>query len=110
MPEGRFSHSPLAERALIREAQQLFDNGEVDSLVEGLRMACTTLRGAANRPGQTVESVQTCTDLFAEKVPGLTGSDTVTGRTDRLVRSSEARRRRAEAGKDEAAKWLRGKK
>ena len=110
MPEGRLAHSPLAERALMREAQRLFDSGEVESLVDGLRRACSTMDGAGNKRGETVESVQTCTDLFGEKVPGLTAPDTITPRTDKLARSETARRRRAEAGKDEAARWLRGKK
>ena len=107
MPEARLAHTRRAEQALILEAQRLLNDGVVDSLESGLRVACTTMDGAANKPGETVESVQTCTDLFAKEVPGLTSPDTITPRTDNLARSEAARQHKAEKGEDAVEGWLR---
>lgn len=106
MRRGRLANTELAEKALLTEASRLFEQGEVNSFEDGLRVAASTIRGAADRPGGTVESVQTCTNLQKEAVRGLTTADTVTARRDELADSEDTRAQLAEKGSDEAEKWL----
>ena len=100
-----FAHSELAHRAVMAAAEKI--KAETGcTWNEAIRQACTTLEGAANGRYNTVESVHTCRDIGRKSVSGLTTDSIPGSRTDPFVRSEYKRMQEAEAGLDEAARWL----
>ena len=100
-----FAHTALAQEATFREARRLVDDEGV-SWNDAMRAAATTLDGAADHPGKTVESVQTCTDLERNPIMGVSGDDIPEARNDPFGSSERKRHEEAELGLDEAAGWL----
>lgn len=92
----------LVQSALNKQAR-LFELEGIDP-ADALYMAAMQLDGAAE--ATTVLSPATCTQLGGIKLKGLTGSDSIKKRTDLYASTANARRRKAEAGKDKAAEWL----
>ncbi|KKT48249.1 MAG: hypothetical protein UW41_C0036G0007 [Candidatus Collierbacteria bacterium GW2011_GWC2_44_18] len=102
-PVTEFTHSVKAEKGLRDEAARLVRE---DGLSENdaLLAAAMTMDGAGE--GETVESMQTCRNLFKEAVPGLTTDDIPFARNDEFARSQSKRHKQAERGVDLASIWL----
>ena len=96
------AHSENARKGIFDEAKRLEEEGM--SPVDAMRVAAATMDGAGE--GATVESMQTCRDLFGEVVPGLTTDDSNEPRSDRYSRTEAKRHSRADSGTDLTALWL----
>jgi len=102
---SEFAPTKIAHEGIQDEVKRLMkDEGMSES--DALRVAASTMSGAGDNPAGTVESVQTCTDLEGRSVPGLTGDDVPSKRTDPYAETEGIRHKKAEAGQDEADEWL----
>jgi len=101
---SEFAPTKYASEGLKNEVKRLVDEGLTEA--EALRVAASTMSGAGNNPGGTVESVQTCMDIGGKCVPGLTGDDSPVERTDPFAATEVKRHEDANKGIDEAAQWL----
>jgi hypothetical protein len=98
-----FGFDQESNRAMREEIQNLMDN-EGMSYEQAAFAAAATLDGAGELA--TVNSIQTCTDIGGNPIPGLSGPDAAVCRLDENVATEVKRRRAAEKGQDEAALWL----
>jgi hypothetical protein len=102
---SEFAPTDIASKGLNDESKALMDEGMSET--DALRSAATTMDGAGDNPHGTVESMQTCLDLEGNPVNGLTSNDVPMKRNDEFADNEEKRHEAADAGKDEAAEWLR---
>jgi hypothetical protein len=100
-----FAHTDLAEQALRDEAKKLQDE-EGLSADDAMRVAAATMDGAGDHEGKTVESMQTCMDLFGKPVKGLSGDDIPEERSDKYAVSEVKRHEAADRNMDLTALWL----
>jgi hypothetical protein len=105
MDNSELAPTSIAIKGLVDEKNALIEEGVSET--DALRMAATTMDGAGDNRRGTVESLQTCYDLGGKEVKGLTGKDIPEERHDEYAENEEARHSAADAGEDEAAKWLR---
>ncbi len=98
-----FAHTKVAEQALKTEARQLIEERGV-SENDAMVIAAATMDGAGE--GETVESMQTCRNLFGEPVKGLTTDDIPERRQDEYAATEAERHASAEENKDLGALWL----
>ena len=103
--EYDFAHTELAEQALRNEARILVEE-EGLSEDDAMRVAAATMDGAGDHVGQTVESIQTCMDLFGKPVKGLSTSDIPNRRGDEYAASEAKRHEAADKKMDSGALWI----
>lgn len=103
-PRFTFGYDANTARAGDQYAQQLMDE-EGYSWNDASYIAAVEIDGASDE-GLTVESIQTCKDLFGESIRGVSGDDSVKKRQDPFLRSEKRRDFLASIGVDEGGDFL----
>lgn len=100
-----YSHTELGQDAILKEAKRLEAEDGL-SPDDAIRVAAATMDGAGDHEGETVESMQTCMDLFGKPVKGLSTSDIPVSRKDKYAATEARRHEAADRNVDPAAMWL----